>query len=534
MPAETKQTDATIREAPRAPLQVLADILGRLAAAPAFGEELPAILETLRVAVGASECGLWMNGPHGLVRGGVARATGSVVGSTTRSVTPRARLATTEIAAVVAGGGPPQRLAVRMLCGDRDVGVLAILPERELTPDEHTLVGGVANLLGPALVQAEYSHRLEVEVALRTRQMEEQHRFIEKIVDSLPVGLYVIDREYRIRAWNRKRETGMQGVSREEALGRTIFEILHRQPAAVLRQEFEEVFATGRMQQFQMESRASGEQRIYRISKIPMRLDDGQVTHIITIGEDMTEWREAMDRIAQAEKLAAIGTLAAGVMHEINNPLATIAACAESLQLRVEDAIAAGETAPFDAGDYLRLIDNEVHRCKRIIDGLLDFSRPKGAARELVDVNDVIDRTLFLLKHHARFKKLRVDMALDRTIAARAHANPEQLIQVFMALLINAMDAMGDVGTITIRTRPGQDAQGAMVAEVVDSGHGIPRGEVPKIFEPFYTTKPPGRGTGLGLSICYGIIADHGGRIEVDSAPGQGSTFRVILPDAAA
>jgi len=241
-----------------------------------------------------------------------------------------------------------------------------------------------------------------------------------------------------------------------------------------------------------------------------------------------------MDRIAQAEKLAAIGTLAAGVMHEINNPLATIAACAESLQLRVEDAVAAGETPSFDAGDYLRLIDNEVHRCKRIIDGLLDFSRPKGAARELVDVNDVIDRTLFLLKHHARFKKLRVDMALDRTIAARAHANPEQLIQVFMALLINAMDAMGDMGTITIRTRTGHDAQTAMVAEVIDSGHGIPRGEVPKIFEPFYTTKPPGRGTGLGLSICYGIIADHGGRIEVDSAPGQGSTFRVILPDAAA
>ena len=130
--------------------------------------------------------------------------------------------------------------------------------------------------------------------------------------------------------------------------------------------------------------------------------------------------------------------------------------------------------------------------------------------------------------------KLRVNEEFDRRMPARLLGNPEQLIQVFMALLINAMDAMGEVGAITIRTRPGFPPSEGIVAEVIDEGPGIARSEMGKIFEPFYTTKPPGRGTGLGLSICYGIVADHGGRIEVESAPGKGSTFRILLPDASA
>jgi two-component system NtrC family sensor kinase len=109
-------------------------------------------------------------------------------------------------------------------------------------------------------------------------------------------------------------------------------------------------------------------------------------------------------------------------------------------------------------------------------------------------------------------------------------ANREQLVQVFMALLINAVDAMDEQGTISIRTRRGRGTREAVVAEVIDQGVGIARADTSKIFEPFYTTKAPGRGTGLGLSICYGIIADHGGRIEVDSTPGAGSTFRILLP----
>jgi two-component system NtrC family sensor kinase len=323
----------------------------------------------------------------------------------------------------------------------------------------------------------------------------------------------------------------MQGISREEALGRTIFEVLHRQPAEMLRREFDEVLRTGRLQQYTLESRATGEVRTYRITKIPMRLGDAGITHVITIGEDITDWREAHDRFAQTEKLAAVGQLAAGVMHEINNPLATIAACGESLALRLSDLRSEGVDVAPQCDEYLAIIDNEVQRCKRITEGLLEFSRSAPRAKMAVSLNSVIEQTLFLLKHHARFKRAPIEMLLDPQLPL-VQANAEQLVQVFMALLLNAADATPDNSPLVIRTRSGIAPAERVVAEVIDRGHGIPRSELGKIFEPFYTTKPPGRGTGLGLSICYGIVTDHGGRMEVDSALGAGSTFRLLFPEA--
>lgn len=420
------------------------------------------------------------------------------------------------------------RVAPVIAAGTR-IGVLAVEPPPRGSV-EAELLTAIATLLAPGLRDAEARRALEAEVAARAHEAEAQRRFTARIIDSLPVGLYVIDREYRIQAWNRKRETGMQGVSREEAIGRTIFEILHRQPAELLRTEFEDVFRSGRIQQFQMESHASGELRTYRITKIPMRLDDEEITHVITIGEDITDWREAQERFAQAEKLAAIGTLAAGVMHEINNPLATIGACAESLGFRLADEPAVDGSFGAELRDALAVIQLEVQRCAGIVAGLLDFSRPKSTEKVPLDIDTVVDKTLFLLKHHSRFKRLTVNAELARALPP-VQGSEEQLIQVFMALLLNAMDAMDGRGTITLRTRA--DASlGAVVAEVVDEGVGVRSAELKKIFEPFYTTKPPGRGTGLGLSICYALVAEHGGRIEVDSAPGKGSVFRILLPRA--
>jgi two-component system NtrC family sensor kinase len=494
----------------------VAAVAARLAARQSDVAQLDGVAEAARVALNAEECVIWAAYPGGLGR----------LASSGRDAT-----APEDVSQLLArGGGERDGLVVRrLLADDQWLGALSVRIDGALGDEETVVLRTIADILVPWLAHAERAHQLEVEVELRSRQNEEQRRFIEKIMDSLPVGLYVIDREYRIQLWNRKRETGMQGVSREEALGRTIFEILHRQPAESLRQEFDDVFRTGRIQTVHMESTASGESRTFRISKIPMRLTDGGITHVIAIGEDVTEWREAQERFAQAEKLAAIGQLAAGVMHEINNPLATIAACAESLSLRVEDVRGAGGDAPRDADEYLKIIDNEVHRCKRIVDGLLDFSRPKPVTKTPTPIRDVIEHTLFLVKHHSRFKKLHIETHLADHLPA-VRANQEQLVQVFMALLLNAVDAMDEKGTITIRTRHGRGSREAVVAEVVDQGIGIPRADTSKIFEPFYTTKAPGRGTGLGLSICYGIIADHGGRIEVDSTPGAGSTFRILLP----
>src|SRR5207237_1093732 len=186
----------------------------------------------------------------------------------------------------------------------------------------HDVVVVVARILAPMIAATELSQDLASEVALRTHEMEAQRSFAAQIVDSLPVGLYVIDRTYRIRAWNRKRETGTQGVSREDAVGREIFDVLDRQPRDLLKREFDRVFDTGELQQVEMESQATGEARHYRITKIPMHQDGGVISHVITIGEDITEWRQAQQRLTETEKLAAVGQLAAGVMHEINNPLA--------------------------------------------------------------------------------------------------------------------------------------------------------------------------------------------------------------------
>jgi two-component system NtrC family sensor kinase len=480
-------------------------------------DQLVSVVDAARAALRADECVLWSFSP-----GGLEKLASSGHGPTRPD----------EVSALLAADLTERKgLVVRPLVTNemQRLGAISFRTPRTLGVEEHLVLRVIADMLVPWLAHAEHARLLEVEVALRTRQNDDQRRFIERIIDSLPVGLYVVDREYRIQAWNRKRETGMQGVSRDEAIGRTIFEILHRQPAESLRKEFDEVFRTGKIQTVHMESTASGDARTFRISKIPMRLTDTGITHVIAIGEDVTEWRESQERFAHAEKLAAIGQLAAGVMHEINNPLATIAACAESLTLRLDDLRVDGARTPRDGDEYLRIIDNEVHRCKRIIDGLLDFSRPKPVTKSSTDINEVVEHTLFLIKHHARFKKMRVETVLGEQLA-RVTANREQLVQVFMALLINAVDAMDEQGTISIRTRRGRGDREAVVAEVVDQGVGIARGETSKIFDPFFTTKAPGRGTGLGLSICYGIISDHGGRIEVDSAPGAGSTFRILLP----
>jgi two-component system NtrC family sensor kinase len=390
----------------------------------------------------------------------------------------------------------------------------------------HDVVLVVAQILAPVIAATELSQDLASEVALRTREVQAQRNFAARIIDSLPVGLYVIDRAFRIRAWNRKRETGTQGVSREDALGREVFEVLDRQPRELLQREFDRVFETGEIQQMETESQVSGDARFYRITKIPMRLEDEDISHVITIGEDVTEWRLAQHRLAQTEKLAAVGQLAAGVMHEINNPLATILACSEALHRQNENVTSPARQA---REEYLEIIEKEVQRCQRIVESLLDFSRPQAREKRPLDVNELLEQTLFLLKHHERFKRLSVVREFGPSLP-RVAGDPERLIQSFMALMLNAMDAMNSRGVLTVRSHLNPDRADEVLIEFIDTGAGIQQEELTKIFEPFYTTKPQGRGTGLGLSICYGIIADHRGRIEVESQVGVGSDFKVYLP----
>jgi len=522
LPRLSRSSSARPPARPRtaAPARGSGDALHRVAQAFARGEDLdraiPAALRAVRREVGARGCSIWVDRPAGPRQTWAVGDDGLTIELAARALRERRRSATAPF-------------IVPLRAGERRGGILVVRLANAVTAAQRKFLNDVGSVLAPMLAQAERANRLEETVAAGTREIDEQRAFFERIVDTLPVGLYVIDRDFRVRAWNSKRETGLQGVARAEVLGHTIFDVLHRQPADVLRHEFQQLFDTGEIQQFQTESNATGEPRIYRLTKIPMRTGGGEITHAITIGEDITDWKQAEARIAQAEKLAALGTLAAGVMHEINNPLATIAAASESLDMRVREGALGGDALVPELYAVLGLIAHEVNRCSTIVGGVLDFSRPKPAQRERVAVNEIVERTLFLLGHHARFKQLEVAVALQPDLPP-VIGNDEQLIQVVMALLLNAMDAMRDRGTIQVRT---SREAGAVLIDVEDRGEGIRRADLPRIFEPFFTTKPVGRGTGLGLSVCYSIVSDHGGRIEVSSTFGHGSVFRIVLPEEA-
>jgi len=380
-------------------------------------------------------------------------------------------------------------------------------PPAELRPLLETVAGMLAAVM-PGLEEGSESASLERAL----------HRLT---LDSLPVGLYVVDREYRIVVWNRKREIGTQGLRRSDVLGRPVFDVLHRQPAADLRAEFDRVFEDGELLESEQVVTHGGERRTYRTTRLPARLDGEAVSHVVTIGEDITETREIQAAMHQTEKLAAVGQLAAGVMHEINNPLATIGACVAAISSRL------GGTAEPVVREYLDIIESEVGRCTNIVDGLLDFSRAgrAGSGFQPTDVNALLERTLYLLKHHQRFRRLEVVRDMHPELPA-VHGNAERLIQAAMAILLNAADATGGRGTVRISTR---FEAPWVVVEFTDDGPGIPADVLPKIFEPFYTTKGPTRGTGLGLAICYGIVADHAGRLDVRSEP-RATTFRMALP----
>jgi len=372
------------------------------------------------------------------------------------------------------------------------------------------------------------SFSLAKEVERRTAESEAQKRFIEAIIDSLPLSLYAVDRDYRVVAWNRNRELGELGIPRGSAIGQNVFKVLTRQPREVLEEEFSRVFESGEIERIDQETTTGkGEIRYWLISKIPMWADtSGEVTHVITVGEEVTDRVEANRAVARAEKLAAVGRLAAGVVHEINNPLATISACAESLEARVNEGAFDGSPMLEDLREYLGLIRSEAFRCKSITNGLLDFSRTRASDHVTINLADVIASAIRLLSHQKRRAAVEFRLEIADNLGL-VSGDPGQLQQAVIALATNALDAMVISGVLTIAARNEQDK---VVIDVTDNGVGIPPDNLPKIFEPFFTTKEIGKGTGLGLAVCYGILTEHGGALDVQSTVGVGTTFTITLP----
>lgn len=362
-------------------------------------------------------------------------------------------------------------------------------------------------------------------------QAKEEHRkFTEAILDALPVSLYVVDRDYRIVTWNRHREVGLQGIPRDTALGRDVFEVLARYPDGRLKDEFERAFKSGRIERIEQQTvDEKGQTRHWMVSKVPMRDEiTNEVSHVITVGEDVTARVEAIHAIGRAEKLAAVGRLAAGVVHEINNPLATIAACAEALEARVQEGAFEENAAVEDLNEYLELIKSEAFRCKSITNGLLDFSRMRAIDRRPLNLAETLESSANLLSHQKRGNRISIDVDIQDVLQL-VNVDGGQIQQAVIALGANAIDAMPDGGKLTLRAF--NQANGVVV-EIVDTGIGIAAENLSKVFEPFFTTKEVGRGTGLGLAVCYGIVTDHGGRLSVRSTVGVGTTFSILLPAA--
>ena len=228
------------------------------------------------------------------------------------------------------------------------------------------------------------------------------------------------------------------------------------------------------------------------------------------------------EQLLQERKLAAVGTLTSGIAHELNNPLNNISLTVESLieeldELNKEESI-----------EMLHEVLGEVERASSLVKNLLEFSRrKKSQAFELIDLADIIDATIRLVQNQLTLSNIRLKKHIPENIP-KINGNSDSLKQVFVNLFLNAIQAMPEGGSLTVVVS--QDARGFVSVQVADTGVGIPRDVMDRIFDPFYTTKPVGIGTGLGLSIVYGIVKKHGGHIEVQSEQGKGTTFTVFLP----
>lgn len=351
-------------------------------------------------------------------------------------------------------------------------------------------------------------------------QLVNSRNTLRALFDSLPNGIYIVDQDYTVIAANKSRATRV-GKHPSELAGKTCFAVLFGRSQPCSGCKVAETFLEGQSTTRTLsESLPDGNVLEWEIVTHPIQGDDGLVNKVILIENDITERRRMEARIIQSEKLAAVGQLAAGVAHEINNPLSAILANVQLLRrdLRDEDE---------DVQESLRLIEIASTRAVQVVQNLLSFARKDRGGFTWVSLNDVLQKALTLLQHEilAHGVQVETDFAED---LPEILGNVENLESVWVNLMLNAIDAMprGE-GRLVIRSRHEGDE---IRVTIRDNGAGIRQEHLPHIFEPFFTTKDPGKGTGLGLSLCYQIVRQHGGTIQVSSQPGEGSEFVVVLP----
>ncbi len=244
----------------------------------------------------------------------------------------------------------------------------------------------------------------------------------------------------------------------------------------------------------------------------------------VAVNQMLQELKNRQDQLIQAGKMAAVGTLTSGVAHELNNPLNNIGLTTESLIESFDDYTDETKLA------MLNEVYSQVERASSTVRSLLDFTRNDHPVMTSVAVGEVLETTLNLLSNELSLGQVELEFEVGEDVPT-VRANPRHLQQVFLNLLLNAIQAMPEGGTLTVWAGPDED--GGVRVDVADTGIGIPPEDLDKVFDPFFTTKEPGQGTGLGLAVSFGIVERHGGRLTVASEVGRGSTFSVFLPGGA-
>ncbi|MHB9154202.1 MAG: ATP-binding protein [Endomicrobiales bacterium] len=343
--------------------------------------------------------------------------------------------------------------------------------------------------------------------------------YVDNILQSISDCLLVINPDLTIRTVNRT-TLELSGYREEELAGKRVTDYF-AEGDAFDAAEWHDFFKRGIVKNYELTFLPrTGERLPVNLSASEFKDTAGAAAGFVLIVHDVRPLKQLQMQLMQSEKMASLGLLAGGIAHEINNPMGVILGFAQSVARKIK------EDHPLHLP--LTSIEREAIRCKKLVADLLTFSRRSAPEMEKADLNAVIDTAVSLVATDTKIKNIEIVKEYGPGLPP-ANLNRNQIQQVIVNLCNNAVDAMPSGGRLTVKTELFAEKKAFMV-RISDTGTGIPRDVQKRIFDPFFTTKDVGRGTGLGLSICYEIIQKHRGTVEVDSAPGQGTTFTFFLP----
>jgi two-component system NtrC family sensor kinase len=389
--------------------------------------------------------------------------------------------------------------------------VVGYRAEHEFNVEEEKLLEGLAEMAALAL-----------DHALLFETLGTAKRIWEKTFDAIPDGIIVHDHQMRIVRCNAHAAMMME-MHPAQAIGLTCADAFARlfgeRAAAYHMNE-----RRGTASSFELQAEDG---RRYLVAVAPLDDRPSQPGSVIT-WSDVTELSEMQEQLARSRRLATVGQLAAGVAHEINNPLATITTCAEATlrNIRKAGALSQPSSEARDWSFYLEEIVRQALRCKEITRGLLDLSRQRRPVRVACDINEMTAQCARLVEDRIQSETIKVRVNLDPEVGEVA-TDAGMVRQVLDNLMGNALDAVGESGEITVSTHRVDER---IAIEVADTGHGIAPEMLVRIFDPFFTTKDQGKGSGLGLAISYTLAEALGGALTVESKQGAGSRFRLWLP----